>query len=67
MRQKLSVEVVLMCVMKWSKEMPPSHRPGNNISVDNIKSEKPSAEIKASMTAIGTALYRKLPVANKAN
>lgn len=35
-KQKLSVEVVLMCVMKWSKEMPPSHRAENNISVDNV-------------------------------
>lgn len=52
MRQKLSVEVVLMCAMKWSKEMPPSDGPGNNISVDKIKSEKPSAEIKVGMSVI---------------
>lgn len=57
MKQKLSVEVVLMCVMKWSKEMPPSDGPGNNISVVNIKSEKPSAEMKVGMNSIDYLLH----------
>lgn len=40
MKRKLSVEVVLMCVMRWSKEMPASDGRGNNIPVDRIESEK---------------------------
>ena len=54
MKQKLSVEVVLMCVMKWGKEMPPLDGTGNNISVDNTESEKPSAEIKVGMSGPDT-------------
>lgn len=60
MKQKLSADVVSMYVMKWSKEMPPSDGPGNNISVDNIKSEKPSTEIKTCTGAVGTPRRIKL-------
>lgn len=54
MKQKLSVEVVLMCVMKWGREMPPVDGTGNNISVDDTESEKPSAEIKVGMSGLDT-------------
>lgn len=56
MKQKLSVEVVLMCVMKWSKEMPPWDRGGNNISADNVKPENRSAELKERSRAIDSQL-----------
>lgn len=36
MKQKLSVEDVLMCVMKGGKEMPLLDGAGNSISGDNI-------------------------------
>lgn len=43
-KQKPSVKVVLMCVMKWSKEMPTSDGPENGFSVDNVKTEKACAK-----------------------
>lgn len=56
-KQKLSVEVVLMSMMKWAKEMPPLDGPGNSISAGNIRSEQPSAEIDVWM--IGTLLHER--------
>lgn len=39
--------------------MPPSDGAGNNISVDNIKSEKTSGEIKVGVNAIDSYMKKK--------